>query len=206
VNYLQQYQQVLGLKTDGVIGKMTAAAMMKDLGITDKLFFAHLIGQMSHESGNFTHARENLNYSGAGLIKTWPNRFNKSNAWQYHRQPEKIANKVYANRMGNGDESSGDGWKYRGIFGLQLTGKDNITRFMSSIRVRPDADPETLLADPRNYFLSGLFWFKDNGVDKLCTAITDTCIKNVSRRVNGGLIGIDDRIAKTKAIYKALSL
>jgi putative chitinase len=206
VTYLQKYQEVLGLKPDGVIGKMTAAAMMKDLGITDKLFFAHLIGQMAHESGNFTHARENLNYSADGLIKTWPARFNKSNAWQYHRQPEKIANKVYAGRMGNGDESSGDGWKYRGIFGLQLTGKDNITRFMKSIGVQPNTDPETLLADPRNYFLSGLFWFKDNGVDKLCTSITDDCIKKVSKRVNGGYIGLDDRIAKTKAIYKALNL
>lgn len=206
MNYLQQYQHALGLKPDGIIGKMTAAAMMKDLGITDKLFFAHLMAQMQHESGNFTHARENLNYSAGDLIKRWPSRFNLSNAWQYHRKPEKIANYVYANRMGNGNESSGDGWKYRGIFGLQLTGKDNITRFMKSIGSPANTNPETLLADPRNYFLSGLFWFKDNGVDKLCTSITDDCIKKVSKRVNGGYNGLDDRIAKTKAIYKALSL
>ena len=221
-NYLIQYQKQLGLKPDGIIGAKTTAAMMADLGITDKLFFAHLMGQMSHESDGFTRGRENLNYSANGLVDTWPNRFRhrkpgesltlkqgsdgKAIAEYYHRQPEKIANCVYANRLGNGDEASGDGWKYRGIFGLQLTGKDNITEFMKSIGVSPNTDPNTLLDDPRNYFLAGKFWFIKNGVDKLCVNTTETCVKNVSRRINGGTIGLNDRIVKTKVMFSILGL
>jgi putative chitinase len=222
MSYLKEYQKKLGLMPDGVIGKNTAKAMMEDLGIVDKLLFAHMMGQMWHESGNFEAGRENLNYSAESLAKTWPNRFRrrlpgestiinegkdgKAIAEYYARQPEKIANRVYANRMGNGDEASGDGWKYRGIFGLQLTGKTNITKFMKSVGLSESTNPDTLLDDPRLYFLAGLFWFKDNGVDKLCTDKSDTCIIKVSKRVNGGTHGLVDRSLKTNKMFNILGV
>ena len=88
---------------------------------------AAFLAQTAHESAGFTAVRENLNYSAQGLMKTWPARFNQTTAAAYARQPEKIANKVYANRMGNGDEASGDGWRYRGRGLIQFTGKANYT-------------------------------------------------------------------------------
>lgn len=205
-NYLKAYQKQLKLAPDGVLGQLTAKAMMEDLGITNKLLFAHMMGQMWHESGGFTAGRENLNYSAEGLLKIFKKYYSPMLAKAHARQPEKIANTVYANRMGNGDYASGDGWKYRGIFGLQLTGKDNITDFMKSIGISTLTDPDELLKDPRNYFLSGLFWFKDNGVDKLCINTSEACITAISKRVNGGTHGLEDRITKTRAVFKALCL
>ena len=207
MNYLQKYQDQLGLRPDGVLGKMTAAAMMKDLGITNKTFFAHLMGQIAHESGLYKNARENLNYSEAGLLNIFRKYYkdNRGLASKHARQPAKIANHVYANRMGNGNEASGDGWKYRGIFGLQLTGKDNICDFLKYVGLPTDTDPDTLLDNPKYYFLAGKFWFEDNGVDKLCTSESNTCITIVSKRVNGGTIGLDDRIVQTKKIFTALA-
>lgn len=208
MNYLQEYQKRLGLMPDGKVGPKTAQAMMSDLGITDKLFFAHLMGQIAHESGLYTHARENLNYNEAGLLNIFRKYYVNHPALvdSHANHPSRIANYVYANRMGNGDEASGDGWKYRGIFGLQLTGKTNIQAFMKSIGLSPLADPDTLLNDPRNYFLSGKFWFRQTGVDKLCNSTNETCILAVTRRVNGGTNGLDDRIAKTKGMFAALGL
>lgn len=204
MNYLMQWQAKHGLSADGVIGKNTAAKMMEFLGMTNNLQFCHLIGQMAHESGNFTHSRENLNYSADRLIATWPKRFNKSNAWQYHRQPEKIANKVYANRLGNGNEASGDGWKYRGLGAIQLTGKDNIEAFLLSDNLPLSTNLDTIFSNPDLYFKSGYFFFDYNGIFPLCKDTTDAAIKNVTRRVNGGTIGLDDRIKKTKAMFRAL--
>lgn len=210
LNYLQKYQQQLGLVPDGIIGNKTAKAFMDDLGITDKLFFSHMMGQIAHESGLYKNARENLNYSEAGLLNIFKKYFSgkagdKSAAF-YARQPEKIANLVYANRMGNGDEASGDGWKYRGIFGLQLTGKDNILAFIRYLGLPDDTDPDSLLDNPKNYFLSALFWFKENGVDKLCTSTKETCIVTVTRRINGGTNGLADRIKQTKIMFKSVGI
>lgn len=207
MNYLVEYQRKLGLTPDGIIGPNTAKAIMNDLGITDKLLFAHVVAQMAHESGGFLHARENLNYSADGLLKIFKKYFTPEQARAYARNPEKIANRVYANRMGNGDEASGDGWKYRGIFGLQLTGKTNIQAFIDeSLGLPKDTDPESLLDDPRNYFLSAFFWFKSNGVDKMCVEANNACVTAVSRRVNGGTIGLDDRIIQANKMFKALGL
>jgi putative chitinase len=107
--------------------------------ITTKERVAAFIAQTAHESGNYTTLKENLNYSAAGLVKTWPKRFvNEAAAMPYNRNPEKIANKVYADRLGNGNEASGDGWKFRGQGIIQLTGKDNISAFAKSINKNLD--------------------------------------------------------------------
>ena len=206
MNYLVDYQKKLGLTADGIMGPATAKAMMTDLGITDKLVFAHMMAQVAHESGMYKFARENLNYGAAGLLNIFKKYYTKDLADKHERKPEVIANHVYANRMGNGDEASGDGWKYRGIFGLQLTGKTNIVGFMQHIGLPADTDPDTLLDDPKNYFLAGLYWFERNGVDKMCTSISSECVKKVSRRVNGGDNGLSDRQAQAKVMFKALGL
>lgn len=220
MNYLIEYQKKLGLTPDGKVGPKTAAAMMADLEITDKLFFAHMMGQVAHESRLYTNARENLNYNEAGLLNIFRKYYatleivDKKEVWipipglaaKHARHPEIIANYVYANRMGNGSEASGDGWMYRGIFGLQLTGRANIIPFIESIGLPPYTDPDSLLNNPRNYFLAGLFWFSKNGVDRLCKAANDDCILTVTKRVNGGTNGLDDRKVQTKAIFKVLGL
>lgn len=215
MNYLQRYQQKLGLEPDGILGPKTAAAMMRDLGITDKLFFAHLMGQMAHESGLYQNFRENMNYSEAGLLNIF-RRFYKNKpglAKRHANKPKLIGNFVYAQRMGNGDEASGDGYKYRGAFGLQLTGKNNFLAFFEYAGLPPDTDPDSLQDDPKMYFLAGKFWFEANGADNLCTSTTDACILRVSRKVNLGNEnhtglpnGLDDRYERTRAAFKAVGL
>jgi putative chitinase len=190
--------------------------MMDDLGISDKLLFAHVLGQVEHESGEFNHFRENLNYSAQGLANTWskysangkrggaPNALAKT----LNRNPEAIANDVYGDRkdLGNRGVTSGDGWKFRGTFGLQLTGRANINKFFDSIGIPVDTDPDSLKDDPKIYFQAAFFWFDDNKVSDKCIDTSVTCITSVTKRVNGGTNGLDDRVIKTKKMFKALGL
>ena len=216
MNYLKEYQKQLGLAPDGVIGPATAKAMMSDLGVTDKLLFAHVMGQMHHESGLWLNFRENLNYNAAGLLNIFRKRYisEPGLAEEHARKPAKIGNYVYANRNGNGDEASGDGYKYRGIFGLQLTGKTNIQEFLEAIGFDKDSDPELLINDPKAYFQSAFFWFKKNGADKLCRSTSEDCITDVGKKVNRGnalhstppALHNDERIAFTKKMFKAVGL
>jgi putative chitinase len=159
---------------------------------------AAFIGQCAHESGNFKTLQENLNYSAEGLMKTWSSRFpTKEIADQYARQPAKIAGKVYNGRMGNTSEEEAAKYLGRGL--IQLTGKDNYERCGSSIGVDLLSDP-TLLLDPRYAALSaGWFWNK-HGLNELADAQEHGII---TKRINGGTLGLDDRIAKTT---KALSV
>jgi putative chitinase len=159
---------------------------------------ACFIGQCAHESGNFKILQENLNYSAEGLMKTWPSRFpTKEIADQYARNPAKIAGKVYNGRLGNTSEEEAAKYLGRGL--IQLTGKENYANCGSGIGVDLLADP-TLLLDPRYAALSaGWFWNK-KGLNALADAQDyDT----MTKRINGGLIGLDDRRAK---IAKAISV
>jgi putative chitinase len=158
---------------------------------------AAFIGQCMHESAGFKTLEENLNYSAKALMNTWPSRFPDLNtAMIYERQPEKIANKVYGGRMGNADESSGEGWKYRGRGIKQLTGKENYERCGSSLGVDLVSDPDLLL-DPKYAALSaGWFWNKHN----LNDLADKGDIETMTKRINGGLLGLDARKA---AIQKA---
>ncbi len=161
---------------------------------------AAFIGQCMHESGGFKLLQENLNYSAKALMATWPSRFpTEEIANEYARQPEKIANKVYGGRMGNDVESSGEGWKYRGRGIKQLTGKENYERCGSSLGVDLVSDPDLLL-DPKYAALSaGLFWNKHN----LNDLADKGDIETMTKRINGGLLGLDARKA---AIKKAESV
>ena len=157
---------------------------------------AGFIGQCQHESGNFKTLEENLHYSAASLMRVWPSRFpDQATADQYANNPQKIANKVYAGRMGNTED--GDGFKYRGRGVLQLTGKDSYNFCGQALKLDLTANPDLLL-EPMNAMLSaGWFWNKRG----LNAAADVSGWEEVTRKINGGMLGLDDRIAKiTKAL------
>ena len=159
---------------------------------------ASFIGQCAHESGNFKTLQENLNYSAEGLMKTWPSRFTtKEVADQYARQPAKIAGKVYNGRLGNTSEEEAAQYLGRGL--IQLTGKENYANCGTALGVDLVGSP-TLLIEPKYAALSaGWFWNK-KGLNSLADAQD---YETMTKRINGGLIGLDDRKAK---IAKALSI
>ena len=160
-------------------------------GISTPLRFVHFIAQIAHESGEFKSMEENLNYSADGLLRVFPKYFTKETAAQYARKPEKIANKVYANRMGNGDEASGDGWRFKGRGAIGTTGRDNYKAYADSEFCVGDlmSHPEWLAQSPGCYKSAMYFWWK-NGLNQI--ADTDDVVK-VTKRVNGGTNGLAQR-------------
>ena len=149
---------------------------------------AAFIGQCAHESANFKTLQENLNYSAKGLTATWPSRFPSEDAAQpFHRQPEKIANKVYSGRMGNLDE--GDGWKYRGRGLIQLTGKDNYRLASDALGVDFVKDPDLVLTKEYAALTAAWFWDKS----RLNAFADANDIEGMTKKINGGIIGLDDR-------------
>ena len=163
---------------------------------------AAFIGQCQHESGNFKTLQENLHYSADGLMRTWPSRFpSRDVAEQYAQNPEKIANKVYSGRMGNGPEASGDGWKYHGRGLIQLTGKDNYVAFNRDSGMGCVNSPDLLCNTEGAVLSAGWFWSK-NGLNELADASE---IEAITRRINGGTLGLDDRIAKCNKALQVLT-
>jgi putative chitinase len=162
---------------------------------------AAFIGQCAHESGNFKTLEENLHYKTESLMKVWPSRFpDIATAAAYANNPQRIADKVYGGRMGNGTEETGDGWKYHGRGLIQLTGKENYERCGSAIGVNLVEQP-SLLVEPNYAAMSaGWFWNK-KGLNELADAQEHG---QITKRINGGLIGLDDRIAKTTKALEAL--
>lgn len=162
---------------------------------------ASFIGQCQHESNNFRTLEENLHYSAVGLMRVWPSRFTSDVVAQaYANNPEKIANKVYAGRMGNGDEESGDGWAYHGRGLIQLTGRDNYSACGTSLGFAYITNPE-LLVQPRHAALTaGWFWNK-KGLNDLADIADYT---TMTKRINGGTLGLDDRIAKIQKAKEIL--
>jgi putative chitinase len=191
-------QKKIGATADGAFGPGTfkrAAAYYK----LSPNRAAHFFAQTAHESGNFKTFSENLNYSAKGLRSTFGKYFPAGlSAQMYARQPQRIANRVYANRMGNGPESSGDGWKFRGRGALQLTGKNNYQAFADYVR-RPDIMDNPDIVATELAFESALWFFDRNKLWGICDkGVNEAAIVALTRRVNGGLHGIDDRRAKTK--------
>lgn len=195
---LVNLQKKIGVSADGAFGPGTfkrASAFYK----LSPNRAAHFFAQTAHESGNFKTFSENLNYSAKGLRSTFGKYFPTNlSAQMYARQPERIANRVYANRMGNGPESSGDGWKYRGRGALQLTGKFSYQAFADYIG-RPDIMKNPDLVATELCFESALWFFDRNKLWSICDrGVNESAIVALTKRVNGGLHGIDDRRAKTK--------
>ena len=195
---LAALQSKCGLAADGKWGPGTYKAARDYFKLSNSQA-AHFFGQCAHESGGFKVFSENLNYSAEGLTKIFKKYFpTVASTAGYARKPEKIANKVYANRMGNGPESSGDGWLYRGRGPIQLTGKDNYTAFSKEIG-RPDVLSNPDLVCGELAFESALWFFRKNGLLAIADkGVTDAIITQITKRVNGGTHGLDDRLKKTK--------
>ena len=184
---------------DSVIAQLPDT--MAKFEINTPLRLAHFLAQAGHESGNFRLVKENLNYSAKGLNGIFKKYFpTLESALPYERKPEKIANKVYGGRMGNGDEASGDGAKFCGRGYIQLTGKTNYQAFFKSMDLDVNSDP-TLVAT--KYALASAAWFwSKNGLNKLADGgATDAAVTSITKRVNGGTIGLDDRIKHFKEFY-----
>lgn len=165
---------------------------------------AAFVAQCAHESGGFRFLQENLNYRAESLVKTWPRHFPTLDiAKQYERKPERIANRAYANRMGNGDEASGDGWRYLGRGLIQLTGKNNYTFFAASIGVEDMEECAEYLGTFEGAIQSACFFWEQN---KLNQWADNGDIVTMSKRINGGTIGMDDRIMKYNKALKILGV
>ena len=195
---LVNLQKKIGVTADGAFGPGTlkAAAAFYKLS-PDRA--AHFFAQTAHESGNFKAFSENLNYGAKGLRGIFGKYFpTDALARAYERKPEKIANRVYANRMGNGDEASGEGWLFRGRGSLQLTGKFNFKAFSDYIG-RPDVMTNPDLVATELAFESALWFFDKNKLWSICDqGVNDATILALTKRINGGTHGLDDRKLKTK--------
>lgn len=164
--------------------------LLPEYDINTPLRVAHFIAQCAHESGNFVFIKENLNYRAESLMKTWPRLFPTIEiARQYEKQPERIANRAYGNRMGNGDEASGDGWRYCGRGLIQLTGKDNYTFFAGSLGISVEEAAE-YLATFEGAAQSACWYWEQNNLNRFADA---NDVKGLTRAINGGYLGLEDR-------------
>lgn len=166
----------------------------------------HFLSEVMHESDDFKHKEENLNYSENGLLLTFPKYFNAETARTYARKPEQIANRIYANRMGNGNEQSGDGWRYKGRGFIQLTGKANYESLYLESDINFIQHPEKLAEDRFAMLSAGWYWDMRKINLVADRGFTDDVIKDVTRKINGGLIGITDRTEKLNMICNKLQM
>lgn len=204
-------QRRIGTCDDGLFGKNTLKAACKYYTLRPDVG-AHLFGQVSVETCNFSVFSENLCYSKAGLLTTFPKYFpTEELAKRYAKDPEAIANRVYANRLGNGDEDSGDGWKYRGRGAIQLTGKCNYEEFWKWYSTFQGQSGERSFVEcPERVveefaFLSAIFFFNTKHLFQSIDGVSETEITRVTKIVNGGTNGLQQRIKKTQEYYKILT-
>jgi len=196
-------EKLRGHIPDAVIAQIPDTA--KKFEINTPLRLAHFLAQCGHESGGFRATQENLNYSASGLKGIFGKYFKESGlAEAYQRNPQKIASRVYGGRMGNGPESTGDGYKFRGRGYIQLTGKDNYTAFGRAINEDMTANPDKVAS--HYALLSAAWFFNKNGLHKIADqGSTDAVVTSITKRVNGGTIGLADRIKHFKEYYHLLS-
>jgi putative chitinase len=194
---LKSLQAKIGVTADGAFGPGTLKAAMAYYKMTPERA-AHFFAQTAHESGNFKAFSENLNYGAAGLTGIFKKYFpTNEKALLYERKPEKIANLVYASRMGNGDEASGDGFKFRGRGALQLTGKDNYKVFSEYLK-NPEIMTNPDLVATEFAFESAIFFFDRNKLWDICDkGVNKDTILALTKRINGGTHGLADREEKT---------
>ena len=208
---IQPVANVGGLKLDKLRGHIPDAViqMIPDTAakfqINTPLRLAHFLAQCGHESGGFRATQENLNYSAKGLAGIFKKYFpTEAAAAPYARNPQKIASKVYGGRMGNGPESTGEGYKFRGRGYIQLTGKENYTAFGKSIGEDIISNPDVVAS--KYALLSAAWFFSKNGLHKMADGgATDAVVTSITKRVNGGTIGLPDRIKHFKEYYHLLA-
>jgi putative chitinase len=197
---LKNLQSKIGVTADGAFGPGTLKAAMAYYKMTPERA-AHFFAQTAHETGGFKAFSENLNYSADGLQKIFGKYFPGVLEESYARQPEKIANRVYADRMGNGPESSGDGWKYRGRGALQLTGKSNYKAFSDYLKNPLIMEQPDLVAGELA-FDSAMFFYDKNKLWEICDkGVNKDTILALTKRINGGTHGLADREEKTIKYY-----
>lgn len=197
MNALQILQQKAGVKPDGAFGPATFKSAAALLGLSP-VRAVHFFAQCCHETGNFRTFEENLNYSADGLRTIFRKHFTPEQAAKYARQPERIANRAYANRMGNGPEESGDGWKFRGRGALQLTGRTNyqlLSAYVNDAKLLQNPDPVAT----EYAFASAMYFFEKNNLWNICDQGTDArTISTLTQRINGGHNGLDHRTELTR--------
>lgn len=196
-------------KADSTLFPHLLRAMIR-YGITTKVRQAAFLAQVGHESQGMTRMQENLNYGAKGLAATWPSRYAvdpkartktpNALAQRLQRNPVAIANNAYANRMGNGSEDSDEGWKYRGRGLIQITGKTNYSRAANALGL-PLVDHPELLEDFEHAALSAAWWWSDHGLNELADRGE---FEKITRKINGGLTGYDDRVALWGDVKEAL--
>jgi putative chitinase len=210
---LIKFQRKIGATPDGKFGPNTLKLAVKYFGFS-KDRGAHFFGQLSHETAGFTIFIENLNYSSQSLANTWPARYSVDSkkrplipnalANSLARKPQDIANNVYANRMGNGDSASNDGWNFRGRGAIQLTGRTNYQNFSNYIKQPNIMTCPDLVAD-EYIFESALFFFENNKLWSICDqGVNTNTITSLTKRINGGTNGLQDRIKKTNSYYESI--
>ena len=186
---------------DAVIAQIPG--VMEKFAINTPLRLAHFLAQCGHESGGFKVVNENLNYGAKGLRGIFGKYFpTDEKALLFERKPEKIANVVYASRMGNGDEASGEGYKFRGRGFIQLTGKSNYSEFDKVVEEDILSNPDLVAT---KYPLLSAAWFFHKNCLKKCIDATDATVTSVTKCVNGGTIGLADRIKHFNEYYKLLA-
>jgi len=208
MNYIIEFQEKYKLPLTGTLDKKTLLKMKSVWGISNNQL-THVLANVDNETGNFTVAYENLNYSSAGLAKTWPSRYalnGKPNALakKISGKPELIANHTYANRVGNGNVESGDGWRFRGRGGIQLTFRDNYKAFSkftqdTAIMTNPD------LVVTKYFWESAIFFFTHAKLWSKMLYGDAASVKAVRKAVNGGSIGLQDVLKKFEYYKKLLS-
>jgi len=202
---IKALQTKIGITADGAFGPGTLKAAMAFYKLTP-LRAAHFFAQTAHETGEYKLFSENLSYSTDGLKKIFGKYFPGTLAEGYARNPEKIANRVYGNRMGNGDEASGEGWKFRGRGALQLTGKENYTAFSKYLN-KPEVLVNPDLVANEYAFESAMFFFDKNKLWTICDkGIDDVSITALTKRINGGTLGLDHRKALTLKYYEYVKI
>ncbi len=184
---------------EALIEPMNMAIEKADLSTNARI--AAFIAQCGHESDSFRFMEENLNYKAESLIRTWPSHFNEENAEEYAHQPKKIADRAYANRMGNGDEESGDGWNYRGRGWLQTTGKKGYEELSDATQIDFLTNPDTVATPEGSAISAAVFWEK-HGLNR---HVDNNDFVGLTKAINGGVIGLEDRMARFEHAMSVLS-
>lgn len=194
-------EKLRGKVPDVVFDQLNTAVNVFE--VNTSLRMAHFLSQCAHESEFFKRTEENLNYSAKGLLSVFGKYFTKELALEYERKPEKIASRVYANRMGNGDEESKEGWKFRGRGYIQLTGKNNYMTFGKILNLDLVERPDFVAI--RYPLLSAAWFFKINGLNEIADrGDTLAVVTKITKRINGGTLGLDDRYTYFEKFHNLL--
>jgi len=198
----QQLSEACGIDlshAEALIEPMESVFKMYDISTPERQ--ASFIAQCGHESDGFRFMEENLNYRAESLLKTWPSHFNEENAHEYAHNPEKIANRAYANRGGNGDEESGDGWANRGRGAIQLTFKENYEECSRDLGFDFIANPDAVSTPEGALLTAAWFWKKNN----LNHHVDNNDFVVLTKAINGGTLGLEDRVARFNHVMSVLA-